>query len=276
MSDNPLKRYFRKPAVYIKLPSGGKRYTPDVLTMPASGEIAVYPMTALDEITAKTPDALFNGEAMVSIIKSCVPDFKDPWKISSSDFDAVLIAIRSASNQSIYKIMSKCPNCGEESEFGIDLIPVLSQLKEADYEQDYPFSDLYIRFRPLIYKEMNDAGISQVTINKELMDLDKNKDLPDEQKAKGLEKAVRKITEHTMRVVAGAIEYIRTPETIVKDKRLILDFLVNCDSSLYNAVRDKSIELKNATELQPVTIICPDCKHSYEQEYGLNLSNFFD
>lgn len=275
MDNNPLKKYFRKPAVYIKLPSEGKRYTPDVFVMPPSGELAVYPMTALDEITAKTPDALFNGEAMTSIIKSCVPDIKDPWRLSSSDFDAVLIAIRAASNQSTYNIISKCPNCSEENEFGINLIPVLSQLKEASYDQEFQFGDLHVKYRPLIYKEMNDASISQVAINKELNAVNDDEKMPEEQKLKALEKAVRNVTEHTMRIIAAAIEHIRIPDSVVKDKRLILEFLKNCDNGLYTQIRDKSIELKNATEIKPVPITCPDCKHEYEQKYGLDLSSFF-
>ena len=94
IQNNPLKQYFRRPAIYLKLPSGGKMYQPGVVNIPESGELAVYPMTAIDEISAKTPDALYNGTAMADIIKSCIPDIKDPWSINSVDLDAVLIAIR--------------------------------------------------------------------------------------------------------------------------------------------------------------------------------------
>jgi hypothetical protein len=34
MSDNPLKQYFRRPSVYIRLPSGGKGYPPGALEIP--------------------------------------------------------------------------------------------------------------------------------------------------------------------------------------------------------------------------------------------------
>ena len=71
--DNPLSRYFRQPAIYIKLPSGGQGYPPGVIDMPANGELPIYPMTALDEITSRTPDALFNGSAVMGIMSSCVP-----------------------------------------------------------------------------------------------------------------------------------------------------------------------------------------------------------
>ena len=76
MSNNPLKQFFRQPAIYVRLPSQGKFYPPGVLEMPATGELPVYPMTAIDEITYRTPDALFNGQATVNVLQSCVPDIK--------------------------------------------------------------------------------------------------------------------------------------------------------------------------------------------------------
>jgi hypothetical protein len=93
---NPLKQYFRRPAVYIKLPSNNKFYKDGVIENTPNGELPVYPMTAIDEITMKTPDALFNGVAMTELIKSCVPNIKDPWAINNVDFDAILIGIKIA------------------------------------------------------------------------------------------------------------------------------------------------------------------------------------
>jgi hypothetical protein len=162
IQNNPLKQYFRRPSIYLKLPSGGKMYAPGVVNIPESGELAVYPMTAIDEITAKTPDALFNGTAMSDIIKSCIPDIKDPWSINSVDLDAILIAIRSAADGNDMTITSGCPSCKEIAEYAVNLVAILSQLKAADYDKELTINDLYIKFRPLTYKEMNEAGTSQM------------------------------------------------------------------------------------------------------------------
>ena len=51
---NPLKKYYRQPKQYIKLPSGYKFYPEGAIQVPESGEIAVYPMTAKDELLFKT------------------------------------------------------------------------------------------------------------------------------------------------------------------------------------------------------------------------------
>jgi hypothetical protein len=85
MDNNPLRQFFRRPAVYFSLPSKGKDYDIDVLELPESGELPVYPMTAIDEITVRTPDALYNGSAVADLIKSCVPAIKDPWRLNSND-----------------------------------------------------------------------------------------------------------------------------------------------------------------------------------------------
>ena len=94
-NSNPLKKYFRQPSIYVTLPSGAN-YAPEVLEPSKSGEIGVMPMTAKDEIRFKTPDALMNGEGVVQVIQSCVPQIKDAWNIKSYDLDTILIAIRIA------------------------------------------------------------------------------------------------------------------------------------------------------------------------------------
>ena len=64
--------------------------------MPQSGEVGVYPMTAKDEMLLKTPDALLNGEATVTVIQSCIPAIKNAWAMPSIDCDAALMTIRMA------------------------------------------------------------------------------------------------------------------------------------------------------------------------------------
>lgn len=67
---NPLKQFFRQPAIYLRLPSNGDFWPDGAVDVPHNRELPVYPMTALDEITYRTPDALFNGQAVVTVIQS--------------------------------------------------------------------------------------------------------------------------------------------------------------------------------------------------------------
>jgi hypothetical protein len=273
LQNNPLKQYFRRPAVYVKLPSGGKYYEPGVVDFPEGGELPVYPMTAIDDITLRTPDALFNGTAVVELIKSCIPDVKDPWKINSIDLDALLIAIRSASGDSTLDIESECPSCNEVASYGVDLIRILGELKSADYDTELEVSDLKIKFRPLVYKEMNEAGVSQFEVQKIFAELENITDEV-ERNRRGKE-GLQKVTEVTMRLLSQAIEYIQTPNARVDQKEYILDYLRNCDKEVYIRVRDYNTGIKSQTEIKPLKIKCVNCNHQYDQDFTLNASSFF-
>ena len=86
---NPLKQFFRQPALYLKLPSDGQFWEAGSLDLPPNKELPVLPMTAIDEITYRTPDALFNGSAVVNVIQSCIPGIKNAWKTPSVDLTSI-------------------------------------------------------------------------------------------------------------------------------------------------------------------------------------------
>lgn len=272
ISNNPLRQYFRRPAIYLSLPSKGEGYASDVLDMPETGEFPVYPMTAIDEITSRTPDALFNGTAIVDLIKSCVPNILDPWRISTVDLDAILIAIKSASQGNSMEIESECPSCKELASYGINLIGVLQTLKSGDYSKELKSGDLMIKFRPLIYKEMNEAGVNQFEIQKVFANLE---NIPEDQRLQQTQKAIVAITEITMKILAKTIEYIRAPSGIVSETEFILDFLQNCDKDIYAEIRDYHAKLKEDTQLRPQKIKCIHCQHEYEQAVVINPTDFF-
>jgi len=273
LDNNPLRQYFRRPAVYLRLPSGGKHYAPGVIEMPETGELPVYPMTAIDEITAKTPDALFNGTAVSELIKSCVPAVKDPWAITSIDLDAILIGIKAADNSEGLEIESQCPSCEEVATYGVNLVAALATLKAGDYDTELAVHDLKIKFRPLTYKEMNEASIDQVEIQKMFQGMEKIVDATE--RTKKNQEALKAITDLTMNILAKTIEYIKTPTVLVDKSDFILDFLKNCDKNVYVAIRDHNSELKAQTEMQPLQIKCVHCGNEYKQPFTLNASDFF-
>ena len=273
LENNPLKQYFRRPAIYLKLPSGGKYYEPGIVNIPDSGEFPVYPMTAIDEISSKTPDALFNGTAMADIIKSCIPGIINPWAINSIDLDAVLVAIKTASGGNDLTLTSECPSCKEISDYGINLAGILSQLKSGDYEKELNVNDLLFKFRPLTYKEMNEAGIAQMEAQRQFLIVDNEIDA--EIKQKKTQEALKYVTDLTMKLLSKTIVYIKTPAAFVEDKDFILDYLQNCDRDSYIAIRDYNAELKSQNEVKPLHIKCHDCGNEYEQQFTLNTSDFF-
>jgi hypothetical protein len=272
LANNPLKQYFRRPSIYLKLPSGGVGYPPGALNKTETGELPIYPMTAIDEITSKTPDALFNGNAIVEIIKSCVPDIKDPWSIPSTDLDAILIAIRSAAQGNEMEIESECTSCKEVASYAINLISMLQTMKPGNYTEELLVGDLFIKFRPLMYREMNQAAMAQFEIQKMFSTMD---ELPEEERTKKTQDAIVKITEVTMAVLAQTIEYVKTPNLSVSETNYILDFLQNCDKNVYVEIRDHHAKLKDSAQVKPQKIKCVHCQHEYEQSIVINVTDFF-
>ena len=275
MENNPLKQYFRRPAVYMKLPSGGAGYPEGALDLPENGELPIYPMTAIDEITSRTPDALFNGTAVVELIRSCVPNIKDPWAVTNVDLDALLVAIKAASSPSgEMDVESQCPKCEDVSTFKINLAGVLNGLSSPNFDAELDIGDLSVKFRPLSFKEVNAASIEQFELQRLFTQLDRITD--EEQKSKQMQEALTRITSLTMTLLSKSIVHITTPTTLVTEHNFILDFLQHCDRNIYIQIRDFSSKIREESEIKPMTFTCASCSHQYEQSITLNPTDFFE
>ena len=156
-SNNPLKKYFRQPKIYLMLPSKGRYYPQGSIQMTESQELPVYPLTAKDEMMMKTPDALLNGEATIDIIKSCIPNILDPWKMPVIDIDAVMVAIRMATYGEKMSISTKVPVINEDRDYEVNLRDILEYLVTFNYEQYVSLSDdITVEIRPMTYKEFTE------------------------------------------------------------------------------------------------------------------------
>ena len=272
--NNPLKQYFRQPAIYVKLPSLGKNYQPGSLTLPPTGELPVYPMTAIDEITYRTPDALYNGQATVNVIQSCVPDIKDAWAVPSTDIDTLLIAIRIASYGHDMDFGTTCPACNHSSEQTLDLRTVLDSIRIADYSKTVTAGDMEIFFKPLTYKHLNNNNQMQYE-NQKLLQMFPDSEIPDVEKMLALSDALKKITDITVIALSQSIAAVKTPQATVYEPEFIEEMLKNCDSKLFNQIRDFILDLKASSEMQPLKLICSECNHEYEQNITLDMASFF-
>ena len=97
-NESPLKKFQRQPKIYIDLPSKGKYYeSPGIMYENSYTNLAVFSMTANDEILYKTPDALINGQATASNMdaaKSTPMVSRGPLSTAGSNTNKVLIAIK--------------------------------------------------------------------------------------------------------------------------------------------------------------------------------------
>jgi hypothetical protein len=273
-SSNPLKRFFRQPAVFLRLPSAGNYYPSGAIEIPPTKEVPVYPMTALDEITYRTADALFNGSAVAEVIRSCVPSIIDPWAVPAIDIDSLLIAIKIASTGNSMDFESSCPECKEENDFSLDLNTVLGSINTPDYSQTLTIGDLVIYFKPLTYQQINDNALSQYE-DQRLLSSIPDSDLPDSEKVKQLNDAFLKLTKLTMSAISLSISMIVADDTMVSDVAYINEFIKEADGNTFNAIRDHIVKLRAEAELKPLKLQCRSCGHKYESVFTLNPSNFF-
>lgn len=273
MSNNPLQQYFRRPSLYLKLPSEGNGYPPGSIDLPENRELPIYPMTAIDEITARTPDALYNGVAVVEIIKSCVPNIKDPWQILQIDLDPILLSIKMATHGSTMEFDTVCPSCEEHNKYDVNLTQLLNNYKSGDYETPLVIDELSFKFQPLNYKQINDTSLVQFDIQRLLRAI---QDMPDDtEKSNKSSQILAQMNEIANDLLVESIEYIGAPEGIVLEKEYIKEFLLNIDVTTFDKIRDTSIELKKSTETKPLKFKCINCNHEYEQPFNVNVSDFF-
>jgi len=275
MNSNPLSQYFRQPAIFIRLPSEGNFYPQGALEHTVNGEYPVLPMTTVDEITYRTPDALFNGQAVCSVIESCIPNIKDAWSIPSVDLDSILVAIRIATYGNDLDISSTCPDCETESEYTLNLTQVLSSINGMDYKKSLNLGDLELWFQPLSYKQMNDNSLTQFEEQRSLQSLQEI-DTNNADQVRQLSDVLKKINGITTRALAQSIAMVKTPTAQVTEFEHIAEWLSNCDRKTFAKIRDHIVESKRQSELQPMKITCNNCNHQYEQPFTLNMTDFFE
>ena len=271
---NPLQQYFRQPAIYIRLPSGGKHYPEGTLVMPPNGELPVLPMTAVDEITYRTPDALFNGSAMVNVIQSCVPNIRDAWAIPAMDVDSILVGIRLASYGHEMELGTTCPACKTEADYTVDLRSVLDGIRSPDYDKSIRHGDLEFYFRPMSYRNLNENNQMQYEQQK-LMTLLPDSEVPEPEKISAIGDALRRLTQLTIEALCQSIAAVKTPQALVTEPEFIRQLMNNCDRKIFNSVRDHIIDVKNQAELQPLKMVCASCQHAYQQPITLDMTSFF-
>jgi hypothetical protein len=231
-------------------------------------------MTTLDEITYRTPDALFNGQAVISVIQSCVPNIKNAWQMPGMDIDTVLVAIRTATYGHVLDISSQCPKCGEEADYGADLRIVMDSIHAPDYSKQLNLGDLEIYFKPMSYKQMNENSMTQFEEQKTLQMLQSD-DSDSATKLNQLGEVLKKITAVTTAALAQNIELVKTPSAQVSDLAHITEWLGNCDRTMFARIRDHIIAQKQQGELQPLDVKCNNCANEYKQSFTLDMTNFF-
>ena len=279
---NPLEKYYRQPAIYIRLPSKGKYYTKEVYTPTETGEIPVLPMTAKDELAFKTPDAMINGQATVDVIKSCVPNLKDPWKMVNYDTDVVLLAIRIATYGENMDIGFRVPVVNDEQSHTLILPELLEQLGRIEIEDETTTSKGFkIQIQPLDYKKLTKIQIARFEQQKMYGTIDSSS-MTEGEKQSAFGKSFATLNMVNFSLLVDSIKSITTPggDTVV-DRAQIIEFCNKTDSKTINEIQDKLSELRLQAQMAPLKIksteeqIKKGAPASFEVPVTFDNSNFF-
>ena len=279
---NPLEKYYRQPAIYIKLPSRGKYYTKEVYTPTETGEIPVLPMTAKDELAFKTPDAMINGQATVDVIKSCVPNLKDPWKMVNYDTDVVLLAIRIATYGENMDIGFRVPVANDEQSHTLILPELLEQLGRIEIEDETTTSKGFkIQIQPLDYKKLTKIQIARFEQQKMYGTIDSSS-MTEGEKQSAFGKSFATLNMVNFSLLVDSIKSITTPggDTVV-NRAQIIEFCNKTDSKTINEIQDKLSELRLQAQMAPLKIksteeqIKKGAPASFEVPVTFDNSNFF-
>ena len=278
---NPLNKYFRQPAIYVSLPSGNN-YPPHVVTPSQTGELGIMPMTAKDEIRFKTPDALMNGQGVVDVIQSCVPDIKDAWQIKSHDLDTILVAIRVATYGETMEINFNVPGANETVAHTINLPAILDELQKTKVDSNITLSDgLKVTVRPLTYKDMTSTSL-QTFQQQKMYSAIQDSQLADEEKAKRFNDAFKALTDLNANILLKNIEMITMQDgTEITDPAHIKEFVENANATLIKEVENKLMELRGQGAVKPLKMkateeqIKKGAPVTYEVPVTFDTSNFF-
>jgi len=280
MEQNPLRKYFRQPKVFITLPSNGKYYPNDALSTPETGEHPVYAMTAKDELSMKTPDALLNGQATVDMIKSCIPSITNPWHMPSIDLDAVLVAIRIATYGDILELTTKVPGTGDERKFDVDLRQILNKLVTVEYEDSIQVDNMKVSLRPLTYKEFTDASLKTFE-EQRIFSIVNNDEIPDAEKLAKFNVSFKKLTDLTVSTLSRSIVSISIGDDIVTNIAHIDEFIDNADKNFYTSITDHLDKQRNKFQIAPFPVrssdedIAAGAPKNWEVPITFDQSNFF-
>ena len=277
---NPLKKYYRQPKQFVRLPSNYKYYKPGTIQVPESGEVAVFPMTAKDELLFKTPDALLNGEATVRVIQSCIPAIKNAWEMPALDIDACLVAIRMATYGTKMQVKVFVPKTKIEKDMELDLQAALDRLLSNTYEEKFLYQNMEVTTRPLTYKEFTEAAIKTFE-EQRMAAMVQDKEMPEEEKIKRFQASFSKLTDINIQMVSASVASIRVDGQVVTDKTQIQEFLENTSKEFYQTIIDQSTKQKDNFTIPPVEMtatpeeIKAGAPETYKVPVLFDQANFF-
>lgn len=262
--ENPLLQKIQKiPGETFRLPSRGLFYKNGELADDVeSGEVVVYPMTTLDELMMRSPDMLFQGTAIATVIQRCVPSILKPLELLSGDVDFLLTCLRKVSYGEYLPVKHACRTCeaktGEKQtpqEYDIPISYFIRKAKEFTPEDAKKLTvnlrDIYhVTFKPVMFHEL-------LAVYRNTSD--------DVQSS--AESALKYIVQ-TMSAIIAKVDNIDDREMIEEWLKALPREMMEELTNMLSVVNDWGCEFK-------YTVKCKKCEASEDIYTTLNPTSFF-
>jgi len=272
--NSPLNKIKREPKLYVDLPSGGNYYAPGLLSK--ANELAVYSMTARDEMTANTPDALYTGLASTEILKRCMPDLKNPHLMPMLDVQFCLASVRLASYGNKITFNTKCPKCSTESSYELELQKLIDHFKNIEFKNSVVVDQIEAILRPLTFKEHSELARRNFIITRQMI-IQGPKITDEEEKGKVFQDSYDQLAKIRVEAVSKQIEKIVIDGEEETNHNLIVQWLQDNDKEYNKAIEEVIIANQKTMDIPSMNVECTneECKAEFELPMDLDYSNFF-
>lgn len=255
-NSNPLMGKIKLPGRTFQLPSRAALYHNSEVNN-AEGEIHVHPLSALSEISLKSPDLLFNGKALEAVFAECIPDIGKASELYGRDVDAIMHFLRLVTYGPAFEINVKHTCTGAKNHsYSIDIEQSVQNMKQLDpstIEKDFTCvlpNGQIVKVHPVKFSHM--IKLYQMNLNKsEFTDEDTKKNL-----------------------IFNLVNVISSVDDVTN--KAFIEEWVRALSTPYQKRITEVIERTNDWGPSSTSkIVCRDCGEEFEVELPLNPINFF-
>ena len=273
MAINPVQQYFRQPKIYISLPSQGVYNAPGTIQGDVN-KIPVYGMTGMDEIMARTPDALLTGESTVKIIESCCPAIKNAWDLSTLDTEVIFSSIRIATYGNKMGVSATCKHCNTENSYDIDLGFIIEHFSKCKFDNQVILDNLIVKIQPLNYKRKSEFAMKNFQLQQKLAQVDFLEN-EDDKRIKIVE-LFKEMGEIQNEIYIQCVESVEADNKVVTERPFITEWLLNCDREVFEKIKQQIEKNQKQWTVPEFPAVCEECKKEISLRLDLDQSNFFE
>lgn len=285
---NPLLERFNKmPPETFRMPSGGILYNNGEIDADViNGEVIIYPMTTVDEITMRSPDMLYQGTAIEKVFSRCIPEIKKPFDILANDVDYLLICLRIVTYGNNLQIYWNCPICTKNKDESAGTVHTEQTHEKDPYELAKSIGEEAVNVKPV-----HTINLSNFLRNIKPLDL-QNKNFEvnlDTGECVKLRPSTfgemiklyqydpsklltpEEMTEYVIDAILSVIDSVDG----VKNREFIREWALRCKAPVLNKLQEEIHKANDWGTSHQHSVKCDKCGHETELEIPLNPLHFF-